>query len=292
MGAEVHERLVISRRSFTRWLFGLPLLSLFPFRVSQAAEGVSQPSQGLSGRTIGEFFAGEELTYEISFMFLKKVAVAKMTFRPADQKGRYIAVLHGETLGLVGWLAKYRTDTYRAVMEEVDGGKRLRSVTFEENVKIGKKTRFYQHEFDYQRRKWIKRSSRRGVRTRAVESTIPEGKTYDDFLCASYNFRYGVYGPIERGKTFIVPTFPRKGSSFYEVRLASKEEEDRQRAVDKVGQEAAYLLRLKLDPEITDSKTGLVEGWLSKEHYPVEGFIKDVILFGDVHGKLVSRKHP
>jgi hypothetical protein len=122
-----------------------------------------------------------------------------------------------------------------------------------------------------------------------METSIPVGKTYDDFLCASYNFRYGVYGPIERGKTFIIPTFPRKGSSTYEINIASKEEEDRQRVADKVGETAALLLQLKLDPEITDSKTGIIEGWLSREYYPVEGIIKDVILFGDVHGKLVKR---
>lgn len=239
--------------------------------------------------TIGEFFAGEELNYEISFLFLKKAAVAKMLFKPAEQKGRYIALLKGETLGVVGWLTKYRTDTYRSVMEEIDGGKRLRSISFEENVKIGKKTRTYFHEFDYQKRKWSKQSSRRGVRRRSAEAPIPEGKTYDDFLCASYNFRYGVYGPVERGKTFVIPTFPRKGSSSYEIKIATKAEEQRARAEDKVGSIAEYLIQLKLDPEITDSKTGIIEGWLTKDIYPVEGIIKDVILFGDVRGKLIKR---
>jgi Protein of unknown function (DUF3108) len=277
---------VISRRHFTRWIFGLPLLSFSPFRVSEV---YAESSIEAKGKTIGEFFAGEELHYEISFMFLKKVGVAKMMFRPAQQKGRYIAVLQGETLGVVGWLTKYRTDTYRSVMEEIDSGKRLRSISFEENVKIGKKTRVYSHEFDYQKRKWSKRSTRRGVRTRASESVIPEGKTYDDFLCASYNFRHGVYGTIERGKTFVVPTFPRKGSSSYDIKIAPKAEEERMRVVDKVSEMAEYLIKLKLDPEITDSKTGLIEGWLSKDIYPVEGIIKDVILFGDVHGKLVKR---
>jgi hypothetical protein len=33
----------------------------------------------------------------------------------------------------------------------------------------------------------------------------------------------------------------------------------------------------------------VIEGWLSKDLYPVEGTIKDVILFGDVQGSLVKR---
>lgn len=280
---------MITRRYFMQWLLGIPLLSLFPFQASKLYAQSPKPGIGTAGKTIGEFFAGEELFYEISFLFLKKVAVARMSFKPAEQKGRYIANLQGETLGVVGWLAKYRTDNYRAVMEEIDGGKRLRSISFDESVKIGKKTRVYSHEFNYQTRKWSKRSTRRGVRTRSSESDIPEGKTYDDFLCASYNFRFGVYGPIERGKTFTIPTFPRKGSSSYEIKIANKAEEDRMRVADKVGEMAEYLIKLKLDPEITDSKTGLIEGWLSKDICPVEGIIKDVILFGDVHGKLVKR---
>ena len=283
---------MIGRRRFIQWLLDLPFLSFLPFGVDELHAQPSRPGSVAPGKTIGEFFVGEELRYEISFLFLKKVAVATMLFKPAEKKGQYIAVLQGETLGVVGWLSQYRTDTYRALMEEIDGGRRLRSITFEENVKIGKKTRSYYHEFDYQKNKWNKQSSRRGVRRRTSESTIPEGKTYDDFLCASFNFRYGVYGPIERGKSFTIPTFPRKGSSSYEIKIAAKEEEERMRVVDKIGENAEYLIKLKLDPEITDSKSGLIEGWLSKDIYPVEGIIKDVIIFGDVHGKLVKRNKP
>jgi len=280
---------VISRRNIIRWFLGFPLLLFFPCTASRLRAQAIQPAVGVVRTSIGEFFAGEELHYEISFMFLKKVATVMMLFKRAEQKGIYISVLQGETLGIIGWLSKYRTDTYRTVMVEVEGGRRLRSISFEEYVKIGKKTRTYSHEFDYKKRKWTKSSTRRGARTRSAEAAIPEGKTYDDFLCASYNFRYGVYGQLERGKTYIIPTFPRKGSSAYEVKIASKEEEDRQKTADKIDERAALLLQLKLDPEITDSKTGLIEGWLTKDNYPMEGVIKDVILFGDVHGKLVKK---
>ncbi len=265
------------------------MLSFFPCTVSRLQAQFIQPRVAAARTSIGEFFDGEELHYEISFMFLKKVATVMLVFKRAEQKGRYISVLQGETLGIIGWLSKYRSDTYRTVMEEIDGGRRLRSISFEENVKIGKKTRTYSHEFDYQKKRWTKRSTRRGVRTRTAEAAIPEGKTYDDFLCASYNFRYGVYGQLERGKTYLIPTFPRKGSNTYEIKIASKEEEDRQKTAEKIDERSALLLQLKLDPEITDSKTGLIEGWLTKDYYPMEGVIKDVILFGDVHGKLVKK---
>jgi hypothetical protein len=85
-------------------------------------------------------------------------------------------------------------------VEEVDEGRRLRGLSFEENVKAGSALRRQIHTFDYQRRKWV---AERWKPNGAVEKTvqeIPEGTVYDDFITAAYNFRFGVYGPIERGK--------------------------------------------------------------------------------------------
>jgi hypothetical protein len=112
---------------------------------------------------------------------------------------------------------------------------------------------------------------------------------YDDFITASYNFRYGVYGGIERGRTYRVATFPKKGASSYEVRVASKEEEEKKRKSEKSKESKEFFLKLFLDAELTHSKEGLIEGWLSKELYPIEGTIKDVIFFGDIRGTLVKK---
>lgn len=124
---------------------------------------------------------------------------------------------------------------------------------------------------------------------RRREHPIPEGERYDDFVTASYNFRYLVYGPVERGKKFVVPTFPRKGATSYEIRVATREEEEARRRADLVGRDAAYYISLTLDPEVVASKEGLIEGWLAEGLYPVRGTIKDAILFGDVKGRLVRR---
>jgi hypothetical protein len=174
-------------------------------------------------------------------------------------------------------------------MEEIDGGKRLRSIAFEEDVKIGGKRRRRTHFLDYQKRKWIQvRQSKDGVKTRKEEE-IPPGMVYDDFVTATYNFRYGVYGGIERGRTYRVATFPKKGPSSYEVRVASKEEEEKRRKPGKSKDGKEYFLKLILDAEMTHSKEGLIEGWLSKELYPIEGTIKDVIFFGDIKGTLIKK---
>jgi hypothetical protein len=146
-------------------------------------------------------------------------------FKAMGENGRYITTLQGETSGVLGWVARYRVDTYRSFMEEVEEGRRLRSISFEEDVKIGNKVRRRSHFFDYQKRKWIRVRQRKDGTKVKTDEEIPPGMIYDDFITASYNFRYGVYGGIERGGKYTVPTFPKKGPSSYEVKVASREEE-------------------------------------------------------------------
>jgi len=94
---------------------------------------------------------------------------------------------------------------------------------FKEDVKIGTTLRRRTHFFDYQKRKWVSVRQRKDGTTVRAEEEIPLGMVYHDFITASYNFRYGVYGDIERGRKYSVASFPKKGPSSYEVRVASKE---------------------------------------------------------------------
>ncbi|MGQ9647992.1 MAG: DUF3108 domain-containing protein [Thermodesulfobacteriota bacterium] len=278
----------LTRRLFLRWLLGCSLLSGFPFQVRNVeAQGTSSglPGKGIS---IAEFFKGEELDYEVGAWIFNRVALGKISFKEMGEKGRYLSTLQGETLGILGWVSRYRVDTYRSIMEEIEGGRRLRSICFEEDVKIGDKVRRRTHLFDYQERKWIQVRRRKDGSQSRKEEEIPPGMIYDDFLTASYNFRYGVYGEIERGRKYTVATFPKRGASSYEVSVASKEEEEKRRKTEKSKDGKEYLIKLFLDPETTHSKEGLIEGWLSRELCPLEGVIPDVFLYGDVRGKLIK----
>ena len=278
----------LTRRYFLRWLLGLSLLPVFPFYLREAEAQGAPPASPGKNISIAEFFKGEELHYEIGAWIFKRVALGKLSFREMGEKGRYLSILQGETLGILGWVARYRVDTYRSIMEEVEGGRRLQAVSFEEDVKIGKKLRRKTHFFDYQKRKWVQvRQRKDGTKVRKEEES-PPSMVYDDFLTASYNFRYGVYGEIERGRKYTVATFPKKGPSSYEVSVASKREEEKRKKSEEFKDGKEYFVRLFLDPEITHSKEGLIEGWLSKELYPTEGTVKDVMLFGDVRGTLIK----
>ena len=278
-----------TRRDFFRWLLGLAFFSVLPFHIRKVEAVSPILPEGEGGRSITEFFKGEELVYQVGVWVFKRVALGTMSFKETEKKGQYMAIIQAETLGVLGWLARYRVDTYRSIMEEIDGGRRLRSLSFEEDVKVGNKLRKKIHYFDYQQRKWIQLRRNKAGTMERTEFEIPPGKIYDDFLTASYNFRYGVYGEIERGKKYTVPTFPRKGALSYELRVATKEEEERRRKSEEVKEGKEFFVKLFLDPEITHSKKGLIEGWLSKELYPMEGTIREVILFGDVKGTLIKK---
>jgi hypothetical protein len=279
---------LLTRRLVLKYLLGLPLLSSLPFHLQETR--ADPPALSTKGRTsIGEFFNGEELFYDGGFWLFKRVAIGKMSFRKLEEEGRYMATLQGETLGVLGWAARYRVDTYRSVMEEVDGGRRLRSISFGEDVKIGSKLRRRTYFSDYQKRRWVRVRRRKDGTEAKTEEEIPPGMLYDDFVTGFYNFRYGVYGKIERGKKYTVPTFPKKGPANYEIWIASKEEEERKRKSLELKEGREYMIKLFIGPEITHSKEGMIEGWLSKDLIPMEGMIRDVILYGDVKAALVKK---
>ena len=94
-----------------------------------------------------------------------------------------------------------------------------------------------------------------------------------------------------RGKTYTIPTFPRKGAASYEVRVASGEEEDeRRRNLEKTKDRKEIFVRLILDPEITHSKEGRIEGWLSRELSLWRGSSRMSSFLGDVKGTLIEKQ--
>ncbi len=244
------------------------------------------------GRSIGQLFGGEELIYEIGFWFFRRVALGRLSFKETKEKGHYLATFHAETLGIFRWLSHYRSDTYSSTVEEVEGGGRLRSLQFEEKVTVGSRVDKRVTQFDYVQRKWITAEWDKDGTIQRVEEEFPSGRACDDFLTASYNFRYGVYGPVEKGKTYWIPAFSRKGANRYEVRVASEDEKEVKERSEKERDRREFFIRFRFEPEITHSREGLIEGWLSKDLLPVEGTLRDVSFLGDVKGILIENpKH-
>ncbi|MFZ3072416.1 MAG: DUF3108 domain-containing protein [Thermodesulfobacteriota bacterium] len=238
----------------------------------------SLPSASL--RTgIGERFLGEEFNYKVGFWIFDGVAVAKIKME--KKGGLYVATLTAQTTGAVRWLHA-REDVYVATLEEVDGGRRFRTLVFEESSVIGSKRKRSVTVLDKNTGtlKWT--IWRKGVEKDNGSLAVLDGVYYDDPLAAFYNFRYGAYGTVEENKKFRIRTFPK----------ASKQEVDIDldiRSAPNAGngkEEAVYLADARVDKDLFDSSSGLVEILFDKELVPIRAVAKDIVLFGDVRGEL------
>ncbi len=235
--------------------------------------------------TIGEYFDGEEFTYNIGFWWFKKAAVGKIGIhKKAD--GIYEIMLTAETMGFIGFITKYRKDIYHAYAEETDGGRRFRTKRFEKIVKIGDRTRQGYTEVDYDTRTYHWKSWGGGKEEKETTEPIPPGILYDDPFTGFYNFRFGVYGKVAEGKEFHVPTFPVKDVSSIYVKIATNKEKTARINPDPA--EIDYLADIVIDKELFGSQAGKIEVRFNKELIPVQAIAKDLILFGDVRGTLVE----
>lgn len=235
--------------------------------------------------TIGEHFDGEEFTYNIGFWWFKKAAVGKIGIHKKGD-GIYEITLTAETMGFIGFITKYRKDIYHAYAEETDGGRRFRTKRFEKIVKIGDRTRHGYTEVDYNTRTYHWKSWGGGKEEKEATEPIPPGILYDDPFTGFYNFRFGVYGRIEEGKEYRVPTFPKKDISTINVKIATKDEKIAK--VNPNPEEIGYLANIVIDKAFFGSQTGNIEVHFTQDLIPVYAVAKDLILFGDVRGTLVE----
>lgn len=238
--------------------------------------------------SIGRYFEGEELKYKIGFWWFKDAAIGRISFK-RKKDGGYIAIVEAETLGFIGWLTRYRRDVYYAHMEAIDGGRRLRTYLFEKVVTIGKKIRQGYIRLDYTNRVMDWKSWGGGSPEKGAVEPIPYGMIYDDPIVVFYNFRYGSYGGHEKGKEISVATFPKDGRpSNITLRIATEEEKKRRLGIYSGMDRIEYLVDLKVDAELIDSRAGEIEILMAGDLLPVYGVVKDVFFFGDVRGRLID----
>ena len=243
--------------------------------------GNSKKREGIS-----QTFGGEELEYDISFLWFKNAAKAKISFRK-KKEGGYLASIEAETLGFVGWVSKYRKDAYFSHIEEAEGERLLVSNLFEYQVTIGNKTRKSHVTFDYEKQHMVWESRGGGKPDSLKKEDILPGVRYDDPLVAFYNFRYAAYGPLEEGKEFHIRTFPKKGVSTIYVKINTKKEKEKRLA--SVPEGVTYLVDTRIEKELFGSQSGDIEILFSENFTPLVGTVKDIILFGDIRGVLTNR---
>jgi Protein of unknown function (DUF3108) len=235
--------------------------------------------------SIGDFFTGEVLRYEVGFWLIDPVGGGVADFRRLGD-GRYMVYHVGKAEGLVGWLTSYRREIYRSTMGSINNGKRLIPLRFEEYSVIGEWFRKKTTVYDYHARKVVIEKEKVGEPKSREEIEIPPGAIYDDPVTAFYNLRFGAYGKVEPGREFVLQTIPRKRPEIIRIKIASKEETERKRTAEKIKTGKDVLIHILIDREMYAGRKGDLEIWLNRDLIPTSGLVKDIPFFGNIRGRL------
>ena len=231
-------------------------------------------------------FAGENLTYDIDFLFFEKAAIAKVRFY--EYKGKYFATLSAETKGVVGFFTNYRKHYYKSSFNIIDQGRRVQTSKFERNVINGKEKERTVHFLDYNSRTHFWFLFGGGELKDRSRDPIPEGVIYDDILAFFYNFRNGVYGDLKKGGTYKIDTVPEKSMKNITTYITTEKEQEQFRIDENRTKNNELLLKVTLPKDVFKTETGELIFWASNHYIPLETTIKDYLLLGDLHGKLAS----
>ncbi|MEK6758435.1 MAG: DUF3108 domain-containing protein [Deltaproteobacteria bacterium] len=256
---------------------------------SFGAEFRALPQPGIykEAANVAEAFVDEELVYKIGFWLFDDVAEGVLTLK-AGENGEYIATLNAYTTGVVDTLLRHRKDIYVAHLVLADGGRRFISKRFEKRIEMDGKKKTSITVIDYDKREIRWTSTETGKDNKSGSNPIPPGIYADGPLAAFYNFRYGVYGPIKEDTEYKILTFPKEDHvpEIY-LKIAAKDEMAKRVRSAKERRAADMLADVRLDKELFGSQTGNVEILFSDDMVPVVAVAKDLVLFGDVRGRLV-----
>ncbi|MDP2689473.1 MAG: hypothetical protein Q8P48_05105, partial [Deltaproteobacteria bacterium] len=159
------------------------------------------------------------------------------------------------------------------------------------SVNKGGKVRQGTNVFDYEKNVRVSRSWGGGKEEKSGEYPFPDDITPYDPIAAFYNFRFGAYGPIEKGGKYVIHSFPKEDRvPLITIRIAP-DDEARGRAGSYSGK-TEYLADARIDKELFDSKSGDVEIYFDNGMIPVGAVAKDLLFLGDVRGHLTRSKLP
>jgi len=267
-------------RKFTFFLFAV--LILISFSCPANASGESAP--GAEKKSIGQTFGGEELVYDIGVWFFSKVAQGRLLL-VKDGPHSYTATLTARTTGIIDTLLRHRRDRYVVKLRMSADGSRFLTESFEKTVSMdNKEARKGTYHFDYAKKTITWKSWGAGKEEKSGTARMPDGVYVDDPIGAFYNFRYGVYGPIENGRNYDIPSFP-KEDRFPEIHIRVATEKELKKRI-RSGNKPDFLADARIDKELFGSINGDVEIRFTRGMLPVQAIAKGLVFFGDVKGRL------
>jgi len=236
-------------------------------------------------------FAGETLTYDLDFMIFSNAGHAQISFY--EENGQFKCILVAETKGFVGWLTSYVKHIYKASFYIVDGGKKLRTATFEREIIVGNERERIFHAMDYASMRHLWFVFNNDDLIRQFNEPLSENAQLDDVLAAFYNFRNAAYGKIETGRSYHIPTFwtkddqPEKENEM-SIHIPTESERRNYEEAEGAGEMegSQRLMKVQVPSDLFETENGELYFWASEHLIPLEAIYKDFILFGDLHFRL------
>jgi len=228
---------------------------------------------------------GETLSYDVSFLWFKRLAEGTISLQPGPQPGQYVALLEARTLGLTAFLTRHRVERIETLMELGPEGL-LRPLLQQAHTIKGegdsRRERIRSYRYAHNERTVYYRNWKTGQS--ASEKSYPmekPGPVYD-ILSAFYNVRAGRFGELVRGRHIAIPTFTRRGTEDVVVARVAEQEQRRQNYFPPDSQ----LCKVLVNPDTFGTKGRDIFVQFDQRMIPQRAVVKNVIGLGDVRGIL------
>ncbi len=231
-----------------------------------------------------EGLLGEQLSYDVSFLWFDRLGEGTIRLTRGDEPGTYLAVLEARTRGFAAFVTKNRIEKFQTLMEIGPDGL-LRPLVHSTHSLKGKgseqREKVTSYRFDYENQQ-VKFQKLKNHVIHADEM-IPlqtDGPVYD-ILSAFYNVRSGAYGPLGE-QQISLPTLHRKGVEEIVVAPAHRQQLNDQTFF---GQDE-ILCTVLVDPEVFKTNGSELLIGFDKDGQPQRAVVQNVIGLGDVKGVL------
>lgn len=236
-----------------------------------------------------EFLDGEELHYDISFLWFDRLATGSLKVEPTAEPDAWRVELSARTLGIAAWLTRDREQSYVSIMRrESDGSMRAlehSSSLFKGSGK-NREGRVKRYIFDYESGKVDILVERPGKETKRSILELDGDHIPNDILTAYMNLRLGALGPLTPGRVIKVPTLTRKGEKEMVIEILADGDQPKQGFFPKGG----VLCKVTVDQEVFRTGGGYIYTWFDPGGKPRRGVVENVLGMGDVRG--VPRYRP
>jgi len=247
-----------------------------------ASVGSAVAAPAVAPKVTIDSWVGEALVYDIAFLWFDRIAEGQLAVSPGPRPGTYRALLEARTLGVAAWVTSDRVQRYESLMETGPDG-HLRSLTHESRIIKGpegkRKDRGKRYQFNHGKGEVSYARTRDGV-PGAAEILPITGIPPADILTAFFNFQAGVYGPLAPGGKYRISALAKKGVGWIEAEVLPERRWPAKEYFPKNG----TLVKVRVDPEVFETKDGILYIWFDQALRPERGIVENVIGLGSIYG--------